>query len=81
MKEWVPVVAGLVEEFQPAGIALVVERGGGLEIGEGGFLLVVGVAVVVVGGQRLFEGTLHTVPTRVPAVEELVLVAVETEYR
>ena len=66
--EEIPIIAVLIEELQPASIALVVYWCWGLHVGEGGFLLRVGVlrvVVVVVGGERLLgEWILHAVHCR-----------------
>lgn len=76
----------MVEELEPASIALVVDWCWGLHVREGGVLLRVGVlrvVVVVIGGEGLLvEWVLHGVNWRLrvgrAAVEELLLETIET---
>lgn len=76
----------MIEELEPAGIALVVDWCWGLHVREGGVLLRVGVlrvVVVVIGGEGLLaEWVLHGVNWRLrvgrAAVEELLLETIET---
>jgi hypothetical protein len=75
----VPIIACLVEKFEPACVSFVVHWGSRLDERKIRILVVIWVRVIVVW-HLLLECTVHTVPPRIPSIEKLVFISIVAKF-